>query len=254
MLYKVKKNMKYLKFFVIQLKLIVGSCMVMSMVFMSSCKCDRDKKDYNREVSESKLDSLSFIKVNINRYEKDLFAISPDSLKEGLSKIHDKYSFFYSLKDIEDPINIAYMKQYLNDPTIKSLYRETLKQYPSLSWLESDLTMVFRRIKYLIPSWTVPSVFTYISGGDIEYPIKYADNNLIIALDLFLGDSYPVYKMWGIPQYIANRMTKEYLVVKCSMEICRAWLEKNSPVGKSLLDKMIYEGKLLYFTDVTVPG
>ena len=34
----------------------------------------------------------------------------------------------------------------------------------------------------------------------------------------------------------------------------RAYLEKNCPAGKSMLDKMVYEGKLLYFTDVTVPS
>ncbi|HBG71712.1 MAG: hypothetical protein A2W93_06625 [Bacteroidetes bacterium GWF2_43_63] len=234
------------------LLLIIG-LMVIAVGF-SSCGCKREKKEFDREVSDSKLDSLSFIKVSINRYEQDLFAIPVDSLKEGLVNMQDKYSFFYSPEDLNDPMNIAYMKQYLKDPTILSLYREAMKQYPSLAWLESELTMTFRRIKYLIPSWTVPTVYTYVSGGDIELPVKYADNNLVIALDLFLGEKYPVYNMWGIPQYISNRMTKDYLVIKCATEICRAYLEKNCPAGKSMLDKMVYEGKLLYFTDVTVPS
>jgi hypothetical protein len=220
---------------------------------VSSCGCNRDKKDFEREVSDSKLDSLSFIKVSVNRYEKDLFAISVDSLKEGLEAMQDKYKFFYSPKDLNDPMNIAYMKQYLKDPTILSLYRETEKQYPSLTWLESDLTITFRRIKYMIPSWTVPQVFTYVSGGDIEYPVKYADNNVVIALDLFLGQNYPVYKMWGIPQYISNRMTKEYITLRVATEIGRAYIEKNCTEPKTLLDRMVFEGKLLYFTDVTVP-
>lgn len=241
------------KFFASAFNLLLIIGLIFSTGIMSSCKCDRDKKEFDREVSDSKLDSLSFIKVSINRYEKDLFAIPVDSLKEGLISMQKKYTFFYSPEDLEDPMNIEYMKQYLKDPTILSLYRETMKQYPSLTWLESELTMTFRRIKYLIPSWNVPNVYTYISGGDIEYPVKYADNNLVIALDLFLGEKYPVYKMWGIPQYISNRMSKDYMVVKCATEICRAWLEKNSPAGKTMLDKMIFEGKLLYFTDVTVP-
>lgn len=246
--------MKQTNFFPLSFKLLLIIGLIISSTLMSSCKCDRDKKEFDREISDSKLDSLSFIKVSIDRYEKDLFSIPVDSLKEGLESLQEKYSFFYSPEDLNDPMNIAYMKQYLKDPTILSLYRETMKQYPSLSWLESELTMTFRRIKYLIPTWTVPKVYTYVSGGDIELPVKYADNNLVIALDLFLGEKYPVYKMWGIPQYISNRMTKDYLVLKCATEIGRAYLEKNSPAGKTMLDKMVYEGKLLYFSDVTVQG
>lgn len=240
-------------FFASACKLLLIMSLTSVMMMMGSCKCDRDKKEFDREVSGSKLDSLSFIKVSINRYEKDLFAIPVDSLKEGLTSMQKKYSFFYSPEDLNDPVNIAYLQQYLKDPTILSLYRETMKQYPSLTWLESELTMTFRRIKYLLPLWKVPTVYTYVSGGDIEYPVKYADDNLVIALDLFLGEKYPIYKMWGVPQYITNRMAKDFLVVKCASEICRAWLEKHSPAGKTMLDKMIFEGKLLYFTDVTVP-
>ncbi|MPM50534.1 hypothetical protein SDC9_97276 [bioreactor metagenome] len=222
--------------------------------FVSSCGCKREKKEFDREISDSKLDSLSYIKVQIGRYENDLFSIPADSLREGLMAIQEKYSFFYSKEDLEDANNIAAMKQYLKDPTILSLYRETMKQYPSLTWLDSELTMMFRRIKYLIPSWTVPKVFTYVSGGDIEFPVKYADNNVVIALDMFLGQKYPVYNMWGIPQYISNRMTRDFITLRVAMEIGRAYIEKNCTEPKSLLDKMIFEGKLLYFTDVVVPG
>jgi hypothetical protein len=112
---------------------------------------------------------------------------------------------------------------------------------------------MFRRIKVLMPEWKVPVVYTYVSGGDIQYPVKYADDRLIIALDLFLGRNYPVYKMWSLPEYMTNRMTKDYVVLSTATEIGRAYVDRNAGRGKSMLEQMIYEGKLLYFTDVAIP-
>ncbi len=238
-----KKNIRIEKI------LFVGIVFFASLL-IASCSCNRDKKDYERNIAQSKLDSLAFINVKIDRYEKDLFAIPIDSLKQGLDKLSQKYSFFYSPENLNDPMNILAMKQYRQDPTILSLYNEAMKQYPSLSWLEMDMSIMFRRIKYFMPDWKIPKVYTYISGGDVEFPVKYGDNTIVIALDMFLGEKYPVYDMWGLPQYITNRMTKEYLLLSCAIEIARAQLELNGGKGKSLLERMIYEGKLLYFCDV----
>jgi len=246
--------MKQAKFFVRGLNCaLLAGCLLLTII-VSSCGCNRDKDDeYGREVSQDQLDSLSNIKVSIIRYEKDLFTAPPDSLKEKLLLYKDKYKGFYSAADLEDPMNILAMKQYVVDPTIRSLYNEVMKQYPSVAWLEADYTEMFRRIKVLVPDWKVPSVYTYVSGGDMQYPVKYADDRVIIALDLFLGHNYPVYQMWGLPVYITNRMTKEYVVLSTATEIGRAYVDRHAGRGKSMLDQMIYEGKLLYFTDVAVP-
>ena len=71
------------KFFASASKLLLIIGLILSAGLMSSCKCDRDKKEFDREVSDSKLDSLSFIKLVVNRDEKDLFDIPVDSLSEG---------------------------------------------------------------------------------------------------------------------------------------------------------------------------
>ncbi len=246
--------MKQAKFFVQGLNFVLLAGCLLLMIGVSSCGCNRDKDDeYGREVTQDQLDSLSNIKVSIIRYEKDLFTTSPDSLKAKLLQCKDKYKGFYSAEELEDPYNLLTMKQYISDPMIQSLYREVIKQYPSVAWLETDISVMFRRIKVLMPEWKVPVVYTYVSGGDIQYPVKYADDRLIIALDLFLGRNYPVYKMWGLPEYMTNRMTKDYVVLSTATEIGRAYVDRNAGRGKSMLEQMIYEGKLLYFTDVAIP-
>jgi len=146
------------------------------------------------------------------------------------------------------------MKAYLSDPSIKALYEEVVKKYNDLTFLEVQLTDIFRRIKVLFPDFVIPQVFTYVSGGDFENPIKYVENNLIIALDMYLGADFPIYSMWGLPRFVTQRMSKEFIAVACAKEIATAYAEKYELKNKSLLDHMIYHGKLLYFIDLTMPN
>lgn len=220
----------------------------------SSCSCNR-KKDFERAISKSDLEKIQIPPVRIARYEVDLFAIPKDSLKQGLQKNLRKYSApgFYSAEDLENPAKIFQIKSYISDPIIIKLNNETQKQYPDLGFLEKELTQAFRRIAYFVQGWKIPSVYTYISGGDFEYPVKYANNNLIIALDMYLGEKYPMYEMWGIPKYVSRRMNKNNLIIDCVREIGRAEVEKKTPNPKTLLERMVYEGKVLYFSDLILP-
>ncbi|MCX7696541.1 MAG: hypothetical protein N2Z72_02470 [Bacteroidales bacterium] len=222
------------------------------LLFFNSCTCDR-KKAYEREPIVKEKDSLDQITITIYRYEKDLFAIPLDSLKEKLSKLHSIYYPFYSQADLDNPANLAQLKSYLQDYSVKKLYEETMKQYPNLDTLEKKLKEVFIRIKSQFPDWKIPRVYTYVSGGDIEYPIKYAENTIIIALDMFLGKDFHIYKLWQIPEYLRRRMSREYIIPNISREIARAFIESKGFTPHNFLDKMIFEGKLLYFNDITQP-
>lgn len=232
-------------------KLIVPLIALCAMV---SCQCKREK-EFERAISNSELDKVSMAPVKISRYEKDLFAIPKDSLKQGLLKIEKIYSVpgFYNAEDLNNPSKLFQIKSYISDPIIIKLYKESEKQYPNLEFLEKELTQSFKKIQYFLPKWSVPSVYTYISGGDFEFPVKYANNNIVIALDMYLGNKYPMYEIWGIPKYVSRRMNKENLVIDCVREIGRAEVEKKTPNPKTLLERMVFEGKVLYFSDLILP-
>lgn len=244
--------MKPIIFFRISKVALVLAFTLLAGILLNSCSCDREKKDYMRDIASNDMDSLKNIVVKIDRYEKDLFSIPEDSLKQGLVKMQDKYSFFYDADQLNDSMNLIVMQQYLKDPTIKSLYAEVMKQFSDISSLEMELTKMFRKVKYYLPDWEVPKVFTYVSGGDMQFPVKYADNTLVIALDMFLGEDFPIYAMWGVPDYVSNRMSNDYLIIACAHEIARAYIESMAVDPKTMLDYMVYNGKLLYFTDLVV--
>jgi len=223
---------------------------VLSILLQS---CIRDKQKAFRVIRDNDLKKHEYINVKVHRFDVDLFKCNPDSLQHELKALQETYKPFLDA-DLNDHYNIMMMEAYLEDVSVTTLHEATMEQYPDITFLEAQLTDAFRRTKVVLPDFNIPTVYTYISGGDFEFPVKYADDNLIIALDLYLGADYPVYSMWGIPRYVSYRMCREQIAVDCLKEIGRAFIDKYDIKNKTFLDKMIYQGKMLYFTDLTLPN
>lgn len=220
------------------------------VIICHSCKNDQPKA--YRIIRNKELEKYKHVAVSIHRYEVDLFRCNINNLSEDLKKIKPKYPLFLDA-DLDDPANIKTMQAFLTDNFIQMMYRETMKQYKDLTFLEVQLTDAFRRAKAALPDFEPPQVYTYVSGGEFEYPVRYTDNMLIIALDSYLGSDFTVYSMYGIPKYVTYRMRKEQIAIDCMKEIARSYVDKYEIKNQSLLDKMIYHGKLLYFLDITFP-
>lgn len=220
--------------------------------FLLSCK--REPEKAYRMIKDTEIKMMKYIDVSIMRYDKDLFNINKGDMKNELKGLQNSYRFFLDA-DLEDEQNIIQMQSYLNDALIQSLQEDVMKKYPDLTFLELQLTGAFRRIKVLLPDFEIPVVYTYISGGDFEFPVRYADNVLLIALDMYLDSDYSIYQnIWGIPDFISYRMRKESIIIDCVKVIGRAFLEKTQSKQTALLDRMIYEGKILYFADLCLPN
>jgi hypothetical protein len=99
----------------------------------------------------------------------------------------------------------------------------------------------------------IPRVYSYISGGDYENPVQFADSVMIIAIDTYLGGDFKPYLSDGISLYKAQRMTPDHIVPDCM----RSVLNKLIPPGMSantFLDQIVEAGKRLYLLDAFIPG
>ena len=221
-----------------------------SAVFLAGCGCNGDGTDKDEVNIDT--NKLPDVQIKIKRYEKALFSLNIDSLASELKRIQPEYYFFLEA-DLDDPENIRQMKDYLSDTHIKENYEACMKKYPDLSFLEKDLSLAFSYYKFIFPDSTVPQVYTYVSGGDYEMPIKYNDSVLIIALDMYLGKKYPDYQKYGLPAYKLKWFDTPYLV-RDVMEEVGIPACSNDVQNGTFLDQMIALGKLYYFLDVTLPS
>jgi hypothetical protein len=218
---------------------------IISLLLFSSCG---NHKKRNLDVNTS---DIQINAVEIKRYEKALFSIDPDSLQPKLKIIADEYPVFLGA-DLDDTLNIIQLHRFVTDPLNKMLYDSVLGVFPNLGFLENDLTGSFKRFRYYFPDKPLPDVFSYVSGLLYELPIQFFNDDMIIALDMYLGKDLEEYRRMRIPLYQTEKMTSAYIVRDVMYEMYFYHFSVNP--GKDFLQMMINKGKHLYFLDAMLPN
>jgi len=210
-----------------------------------SCGGDSSKK------LRVNLSNVEIDDVKISRYGKDLFAVDPDNIKNELEALSGKYYFFLG-GNLDDTLNLIQIQSYITDPGLLEISSACFEKYPDLDVLEDDITSAFKHFKYYFPDTKIPKVYSYISGLDFEYPVRVIDTVMIIALDMYLGKGVEFYKQIGLPEYKTNFLDEEYIIIECMKELGTEKIPFDVS-NKNLLELMICNGKLLYFSDAMLP-
>ena len=219
---------------------------IIFIVILASCSRQKYK------IPQADVKDIPEVKVNIHRYGKALFQLDTAHFAEGLKSIHKEFRFF--LGDNPDgEQNIRQLLDYVSDTQIISIYHKTVEVFPDVGHLEESLSDAFSRYRYFFPGHTLPGVYTYVSDIYYEAPVMKKDTVLIIALDDYLGADFPIYRALGIPLYRAKCMQPDHIPVDVMKTLYNDELAVHSKM-KTLLDRMIYEGKLLVYLDAVLPG
>lgn len=221
-------------------------------VLLLACNGNRNKVDI------SKIN----LEVNIHRFDKDLFAIPPDTIdiKKALPGLREKYGSFFNLYN-NNIIHIGnsysemypfFLQKFLNSEAVHVGWQNVKTVFADDTELNQQLTNAFKHYKYYFPEKYVPQIYAYISG--FGESIALADSLIGISLEKYLGADFSIYDMLGISRYLSRRMYKEKIPSDCM----RAWAIGEYPFmdesGNTLISKMVYEGKLLYFTKQMLPA
>lgn len=190
----------------------------------------------------SKSIDVSKVKVNIviNQFHKDFY----NATKESLPKVKEKYPFLFP-KMITDSIALS----KISSKDEQELYSEVQKKYKDLGPLRQQLTSLFKHIRYYNPKFKIPQIITVQSNIDYENRVIYTDSLLLISLDVYLGKEHPFYKDY--PKYIKQNNTEDHLIVDVATAIVDTQVSPNN--NRSLISKMIHEGKKTYLLDVYLP-
>ncbi|WP_214072168.1 gliding motility lipoprotein GldB [Mucilaginibacter sp. dw_454] len=215
--------------------------------------CGHDKKV---DVSNIPID------VKIERFDHDFDGLRTKPMEQQAMFMIKKYGAFYA----------NYTEQILEAGSIKDTnYFGTLRPvfagrpyldvkhdvdsiYPGpLVKQEAELTDAFRRIKYYYPKKQLPKMYAYFSGFKAQTAV--GDGYFGIGLDLFLGAKSRFYPALTdvFPRYISRHFTPEYITPKVIEGIAREDMFPESDNDKTLLSKMVYNGKILYFMDQILP-
>jgi hypothetical protein len=228
---------------VIQIKQY-GLLFLVCALVVSSCTRGRQRTDVD-------VSSISLPDVKIHRYDLDLFRVNAARLQPELEALKPAYRFFLGT-DLGDPSKLAEMKSYLENPRNLAFQAAVALQFKDAGGIEKELTDAFKHYLFYYPGAKIPRVYAYISGGDYDYPVQFADSVMLIGLDNYLGKDFKPYITDGLPYYRISRMNAGNLLPDCMRVLSNITHPQQLP-GNNLLEQMVEAGKRLYFIDAMIP-
>ncbi len=229
-------------------------------IFLSFCgamifgACSRTKKV---DVSNIPLD------VKVERFDHDFDLLKTKPLTPQVAQLQKKYGVFYTdfierilkLGSTADTSYYKNLRDVFAGQAYNDLKHDADAAYPNMDKQNTELTDAFRRIKYYFPQKELPKVYAYISGFQAQTSI--GDGYFAIGLDLFLGANSRFYQSQALveafPLYISRRFTPDYITPRVIEGIAREDMFPEPDSNTTLLSKMIYNGKIMYFMDQTLP-
>ena len=204
--------------------------LILGLIFVS---CDNDSKLEN-EIA--KIDS----NFQVERFDKAFLEATP----KDLPKLKTAYPFLFS-KRVPDSIWVYRINDTLQD----QLLTEVNKAYPEFDTTKEELSSLFQHLKYYDKTFSIPRVITLTNDVAYRDKVIVNDSLVLIALDNYLGESHKFYQ--NISMYITANMKKDQIVPDIATAYAKKYIYQSN--RKTLLDEMIYFGKILYFKDVIIP-
>ena len=196
--------------------------------------------------------------LEIIRFDKELFSVPVDSLKNFVPVLDKKHNEFLdifgnqiiNIGGTNNALFTGLLEQFVNDYNIKQVKQDVYNEFSDMSEIEGQLQNGFKHYKFYFPEKTIPKVYTSITG--FNQSIIISDSILGIGLDKYLGKSYKFYNKMQIPMYMQVNMEKEFIVSDCFRAVAIAEFPFYDSIT-NLSTMMIYEGKVQYFLDAILP-
>ncbi len=227
------------------------SLLMMLAVVTSSCRRD----PYKVNLSGIDLD------LKIRDLNSDIFGTPPnemaaraDELQQEYGRALSTYSSVIGLGDLSDEKWKSAFILFATDLRNLELWDEVKRVWPDTEGLRQELESAFKHYLHYFPGKTVPEVISCISV--FNNSIIVDDSLLMISLDRYLGEDSEYYPPLGIYSYQARKMTPDYAASDCIYAwAATEWDYSSAGYGtKTLLNSMLHEAKLVYFTKRMMPA
>jgi gliding motility-associated lipoprotein GldB len=204
---------------------------VLLLVLMVSC----DKKSKVEKAVEA-----IPVALKVDRFDQAFFEAKPNELVN----LKAEYPFFFP-EGTPDAVWIDKMQ----NKDWRALYAEVQKKFPDFNKQTTEIEDLFKHFKYYFPETVMPKIYTVIAEMDYHNKAIYADDKLIIALELYLGKSHQFYTF---PEYLKQNFEERQMMP----DIVSSFAVRKipPPTEKTLLANMIYYGKELYMKDIMLPN
>lgn len=206
----------------------------LSLILMFFMSCSNQSK-VEQEIAKINID------FEIERFDKVLAS----GKGKNLSSLKIKYPFLFP-EEIPDSVWV----NRINSDLQQQIFSDVKSKYNGLNDLKSDIKNLFKHLKYYDKAFKVPRVITVADYVDYRTKLVVNDQLVIINLANYLGETHEFYQ--NIPMYFADKMIASQIIPEIAGKYAERYAFQTQ--RKTLLEEMIYFGKLNYFKDVIIPS
>ena len=215
------------------------------LFLMQSCGHPEDRPDLSGVVVPD---------IHIERFDTAFFNIDSNQVEKGLYRLNQEYPDF--TVDFVSNILGAGVPGDTNRLAFEATrqflvsylpIRDSLRtKYQHLDWLEKELQLGFRYIRYYFPRYALPrGVVTYI--GPLDAPgVALTSNDLAIGLQAYAGKNFSFYLTGKgqdmYPGYVSRRFEPEYISSGCLSGLAEDIFPDSSD-GRPLIEEMVIKGR-----------
>ena len=209
---------------------------------------------------------VSAIKVDLQlqRFDKDFFALDTNHIDQSLARLHQKYPLFFQdflfniLALPSPPDSVETVKQEVKSfiRSYKPLEDSAGKTFANMTATEKEVRRGLQFVRYYFPDYKLPAKLITFIGPINSYGNILTTDALAVGLQLYMGKNFSLYQSQEgqelYPRYISQRFEKEYIPVNCVKTIVDDIFPDNN-AGRPLVEQMIQAGKRLYVLDQLMP-
>lgn len=136
------------------------------------------------------------------------------------------------------------------DSLQNALFQKIEKVFGDFKVQEQEIKSLMQHFKYYFPKFKTPMVITDITNLSYDDRVLYANNKLLLSLDMYLGaHENRIYS--GYSKYQSQNFIPAYVVIDAAKKMISSQYSYSR--DRTFLGKMIYEGKKLYLLDRLLP-
>ncbi|MBN1132795.1 MAG: hypothetical protein JXR52_09240 [Bacteroidales bacterium] len=197
--------------------------------------------------------------LEIKRFDMELLDLKPDSIEDAITDFYTAYGDFFDVYNVH-VLNIgpashrrypSYLSMFINDPLNREVMEYTGRIFTDMSDIRLQLENGFKRYMVHYPDSLPPEIVTYVSG--FNQGLLIVSRTVGVGLDQYLGRDCAYYDLLGIAEYLQYNKYPG----RIPPDVFYAWATAIHPYNDSVdnvLNRMIHEGLLLYFTKAMLPG
>ena len=203
-------------------------------------------------------DTKEKVLLKVNRFEQELFSITPKNVKQKSNLWNKKFDTFNEVfasqiikVSIEDnELYCSSLIDFVQNKDMREAYDSTASLFVDFSEIKYDLDHTFNRFHLFFPTYPLPQITTFFGG--FNYGVVTYDNNIAIGLENFMGQNSKYYKFLGDPKYLRFQKQRRFILSNVMEVWFNNFFQKYSN-GRDFLSQIVYKGKMMYFIDKMLP-